>query len=134
MEAIGREFDRLFGKWGISLPKGSMERREGGVLGDNNHAIFYAFGNDERGEHLNVYTEHRFAWGHYHLRIYENGDVLHLPAERDILMSSPGDSPEEKTRKEAERREHNSMVYEMLETEGIMEVKKGRLKNILESN
>lgn len=106
---------------GIKLPEDAAEKGKG-IIENGPTLIYYAFGEDEKGKHLNVYSTNRFCWGADHFRIYENGKEMDMPSEQDIILLPPDYTQEEEERKMEEMQKHNRSVYELLEKEGIREL------------
>ena len=79
-------------------------------------AIWYLFGEDERGEHLDYYASHRMT-DDRHVRIYESGEVERLPTINTFRLVSQ--DPEEDARLEAEYLDKNRRVARMLEEKGF---------------
>ena len=118
LENISKVFEDYFANWHITLPTKSLANRSRGEIhqGDG-WWIQYLFGGDERGEYLDFYAKHRMT-NDRHLRIYEDGTQVDLPAEWGWFaydLKVPGDY--ERARRE--RDEHNQRVRDELRRKGF---------------
>lgn len=78
MREIERCFNNDFVSWGIILPPEHVRERKRGKIVEAGWAIWYLFGSDGRGEHLDYYVSHRMT-NDRHLRIREDGTEEYLP-------------------------------------------------------
>lgn len=119
--SIENRFNLKYLHYGIKLPEDAAERGKG-IIEKGPVLIYYAYGKDDDGKHLNVYSTNRFCWGANHIRICENGEEIHLPSEQEIILLSTDCTQEEEDRKYAEMLDHDKKVMELLEKEGIKEL------------
>ena len=105
-----------FARWGIALPPEHVRERRRGKIVASGWAIWYLFGEDERGEYLDYYASHRMT-NDRHVRIRESGESESLPTISTFRIVSP--DPEENARLEAEYLERNRRVGRMLEEKGF---------------
>ena len=105
-----------FAPWGITIPSGHVRERRLGKIVEGEWAIWYLFGEDERGEYLDYYASHRMT-DDRHVRIYESGEVARLPTINTFRLVSQ--DPEEEARLEAEYLDKNRRVARMLEEKGF---------------
>ena len=115
-KSIEERFRRTFARWGISLPPEDVEARRRGKIVASGWAIWYLFGEDERGAYLDYYASHRMT-DDRHVRLREESPAEHLPTIRTFRIVSP--DPVEDARLEAEHLEHNRRVGRMLEEKGF---------------
>jgi hypothetical protein len=113
---IERRFRLAFAPWGIALPPEEVRERRRDKIVEAGWAIWYLFGEDERGEYLDYYASHRMT-DDRHVRIYEDGTEELLPAVSTFRFLSA--DPEEDARLVAEYLEHNRRVGRMLEEKGF---------------
>ncbi len=114
MNEIKSQFDSAFSTWEISLPVEALATRSGGKIVKSGWAIWYLFGSE--GEYLDYYASHRMT-DDRHVRIYESGENLDLPAVSTFRPSSQ--DPDEDARLEAEYLAENQRVAELLEAKGF---------------
>ena len=116
MRRIEGRFRLAFAPWGIALlPEHVRERKRGKIVASG-WAIWYLFGEDERGEYLDYYASHRMT-DDRHVRIREDGSAEPLPTISTFRIVS-GDRKED-ARLEAEYLDHNRRVGRMLEEKGF---------------
>jgi hypothetical protein len=116
MKEIVDRFLRDFEPWDISLPPEHARERMRGKLVEGGWAIWYLYGEDEKGEYLDYYASHRMT-DDRHVRIYESGEVERLPTINTFRLVSQ--DPEEDARLEAEYLDKNRRVARMLEEKGF---------------
>ena len=116
MRRIETRFRLAFARWGIALPPEHVRERRRGKIVASGWAIWYLFGEDERGEYLDYYASHRMT-DDRHVRIRESGDSESLPAISAFRIVAP--DPEENARLEAEYLERNRRVERVLEEKGF---------------
>jgi hypothetical protein len=108
---IETRFRLAFARWGIALPPEDVRERRRGKIVASGWAIWYLFGENERGEYLDYYASHRMT-DDRHVRIREDGKTESLPTISTFRLVSP--DPEEDARLETEYLEHNRRVERML--------------------
>jgi hypothetical protein len=113
---IERSFRLTFYRWGIALPPEDVRERRRGKIVAARWAIWYLFGEDERGGYHDYYASHRMT-DDRHVRIREDGAEERLPTVSTFLIRSP--DPTEDARREAEYLEHNRRVGRLLEEKGF---------------
>ena len=113
---IKRDFAAGFASWEISLPEEAVIHRRRGKICQGGWAIWYLFGSDEQGEYLDYYSAHRMT-NDGHVRLYENGHKVSLPAISSFHMSS--EDPEEAARLAAEAKAEAREIAAMLEAKGF---------------
>jgi hypothetical protein len=116
MKEIVDRFLRDFEPWDISLPPEQARERRRGKLVEGGWAIWFLYGEDEKGEYLDYYASHRMT-DDRHVRIYESGEVERLPTINTFRLVSQ--DPEEDARLEAEYLDKNRRVARMLEEKGF---------------
>ncbi len=116
MGSIEERFNRTFAPWRIVLPPQDVEARRRGKIVGGGWAVWYLFGEDERGVYLDYYASHRMT-DDRHVRLREDGPPERLPAVRTFRIVSR--DPEEDARLEAEYLEHNRRVGQMLREKGF---------------
>jgi hypothetical protein len=116
MTGIEERFRDHFSPWGITIPSEHVRERRRGKLVEGGWAIWYLYGEDERGEYLDYYASHRMT-DDRHVRIYESGEVERLPTINTFRLVSQ--DPEEDARLEAEYLDKNRRVARMLEEKGF---------------
>jgi hypothetical protein len=79
--------------------------------------IRYVFSEDERGPYLEFYSFHRI-WGDLHARIYESGEVEHLPVLETVTVVT--DDPVEDERRRAQQEQRNRLLIDELEAAGLL--------------
>ena len=87
MRSIEERFGRTFAPWGITLPPEAVQARRRGKLVEDGWAIWYLFGEDERGAHLDYYASHRMT-DYRHVRLREGGPAESLPTIRTLRIAS----------------------------------------------
>ena len=113
---IGDYFARTFATWHITLPEEDLRQRRAGFLAEAGWLIQYCFGSDDSGEFLDYYAAHRMT-DDSHVRVYEDGRVVALPAL--IGMRAMGATPQEEERLEREYVAHNREVAQALVDKGF---------------
>jgi hypothetical protein len=113
---IEGRFQLAFYRWGIALPPEDVRERRRGKIVAAGWAIWYPFGEDERGEYLDYYASHRMTDDRY-VRIYEDGAEERLPTVSTFQIISG--NKRENARLEAEYLEHNRRVGRLLEEKGF---------------
>ena len=113
---IGDSFARTFATWHITLPDEDLRQRRAGFLNQHGWLIQYRFGSDDSGEFLDYYAAHRMT-DDSHVRVYEDGRVVALPAL--IGMRVMGATPREEERLEREYVAHNRAVAQALFDKGF---------------
>ncbi len=116
MQKIEQRFGRAFAHWGIALPPEDVEARRRGKIVASGWAIWYLFGEDERGGYLDYYAFHRMT-DDRHVRIREEGPTEPLPTIGTFRIASP--DPEEDARLKVEYLEHNRRVGRLLRDKGF---------------
>ncbi len=116
MGSIEQRFGRTFAHWGFALPPEDVEARRRGKIIAGGWAIWYLFGEDERGRYFDYFPSHRMT-DDRHVRIREGVPAEHLPAIRTFRIVSQ--DLEEDTRLKAEPLEHSRRVGRMLEDKGF---------------
>jgi len=116
MRTVKDIFDERFRPWGIELPAENLAVRRRGKICSRGWAIWYLFGQDEKGEYLDYYASHRMT-DDVHVRVYSDGSTESLPAIQGMRIAS--DDPEEDARLEAEYRAKNKRIVAMLEAKGF---------------
>ena len=59
MDRAANQFSRDFSKWAIRLPQEDVAQRRRGRINAEGWAIWYLFGNDDRGEYFDSYAAQR---------------------------------------------------------------------------
>jgi hypothetical protein len=116
MRSIEERFNRTFAHWGIALRPEDVDARRRGKIVGGGWAIWYLFGEDDRGRYLDYYASHRMT-DDRHLRLREEGPAEHLPTIQTFRIGSK--DPEEDARLKAEYFEHNHRVGRMLKEKGF---------------
>lgn len=116
MREIERRFRLTFAAWGIALPSEHVEERARGKIVASGWAIWYLFGEDERGEYLDYYASHRMT-DDRHARIRGDGKTESLPAVSTFRVVS-GDEGED-ARLKAKYLERNRRSGRMLREKGF---------------
>jgi hypothetical protein len=116
MRSIEKRFGRTFAHWGLALPPEDVKERRRGKIVGGGWAIWYLFGEDERGEYLDYYASHRMT-DDRHVRLREGSPAEPLPTIETFLIRSR--DPEEDARLKAEYLEHNRRVGRPLEEKGF---------------
>jgi hypothetical protein len=113
---IKLDFARGFGLWHIALPEPDVVARRRGKICKGGWAIWYLFGEDEKGEYLDFYSAHRMT-NDSHVRLYENGDPVSLPELKSFRIGSH--DPEVDARLKAEHLAENRRVQALLQAKGF---------------
>ena len=79
MKLIKKTFDEYFSNWKIELPNENLNKRLNGYIQQSGWLIQYCFGTENSIEYLDFYASHRMT-NDRHVRIYENGEIIYLPA------------------------------------------------------
>ena len=116
MSRIEERFRDHFAPWSISIPPGHVQQRRRGKIVEGGWAIWYLFGEDERGEYLDYYASHRMT-NDRQIRLREDGTEEHLPIVSTLHPASQ--DPEEEARLAAEHLEENRRVAKLLEEKGF---------------
>lgn len=116
MRSIEERFGRTFAPWGLSLPPEDVEARRRGKIVASGWAVWYLFGEDERGGHLDYYASNRMT-DDRHVRLRKDGPAEALPTIRTIRIASP--DPKEDAQLEAGYLEHNRWVGRMPKEKGF---------------
>jgi hypothetical protein len=118
LEKISKLFEDYFAHWHITLPPESLAcRSQGEIHQEDGWQIQYLFGRDARGEYLDFYARHRMT-NDRHLRIYEDGTQVALPAEWGWFAYHPK-VPGDEERARRERDEHDQRVRDELRRKGF---------------
>jgi hypothetical protein len=116
MGSIEERFGRTFAQWGIELPPEDVTERRRGKIVEGGWAVWYLFGQDERGGYLDYYASHRMT-DDRHVRLREDGSAESLPTIDTFRIASQ--DPIEDARLEAEYFENNRRVGRMLREKGF---------------
>jgi hypothetical protein len=116
VKEIERRFREDFAPWNITLPPEHVTGRRRGKIVEAGWAIWYLFGEDERGEYLDYYASHRMT-NDRHIRLREDGTEEYLPTVSTMRLASQ--DPEEDARLAAEHLEENRRVARTLEEKGF---------------
>jgi hypothetical protein len=116
MHPLERAFAAAFSHWEITLPPGTVERRERGRILEQGWAIWYLVAEDEQGLHLDYYAAHRMT-DDRHVRLREGHEDEHPGAIHGTRLAS--EDPAEDARLEAAYRARNRAVARMLEAKGF---------------
>jgi len=116
LDRAANQFSRDFSKWAIRLPREDVAQRRRGRINAEGWAIWYLFGNDDRGEYLDYYAAHRMT-DDRHVRIYAGGERENLPTIQSFRPCS--DDPAEEKRLEADFVAENQRVAALLEDKGF---------------
>ena len=116
MRSIEVRFGRTFAPWGLPLPPEDVRERRRGKITGGGWAIWYLFGEDERGGYLDYYASHRMT-DDRHVRLREDGPAESLPTIETFLIRSR--DPEEDARLKAKYLEHNRRIGRMLRDKGF---------------
>lgn len=116
MELIKDTFDSHFAHWEITLSEEDVVNRHSGYIQKAGWLIQYCFGKDEQGAYLDYYAAHRMT-NDRHVRIYESGQAVDLPALLSMRLVS--EDPVEDKRLEDEYSRHNQQVAKMLVEKGF---------------
>lgn len=116
MEAMQDIFSKHFAHWQITLPEENVRKKERGYIQKAGWLIQFCFGKDEKGEYLDYYAAHRMT-DDRHVRIYENGKEIDLPALMSFRRVS--ENPEEDQKLEEEYFRHNRETARMLIDKGF---------------
>ena len=108
MRNICWRFGKYFAHWGIQLPAEAVVKRERGELVQAGWSVRWLFGTDDDGEFLDFYAVHRMT-NDRHVRIRENGEMVHLEAMADFMVVG----------KEDEYYRRNRRVARMLKRKGF---------------
>jgi len=115
-KTIQDTFSKHFTHWHITLPEENIRKKESGYIQKAGWLIQFCFGKDEKGEYLDYYAAHRMT-DDCHVRIYENGEVINLPALVSFRRISQ--DPEEDKKLEEEYFRHNQEIARMLVDKGF---------------
>jgi hypothetical protein len=77
MSVLEERFRDHFAPWSISIPPGHVGERGREKIVEGGWAIWYLFGEDERGEYLDYYASHRMT-NDRHFRLREDGTEEYL--------------------------------------------------------
>jgi hypothetical protein len=116
VRGIELRFRDEFAHWDITLPPEHVRERRRGKIVEAGWAIWYLFGEDERGEYLDYYASHRMT-NDRHIRIYEDGTEERLPTVSTMRLASQ--DPDEDARLAAEHLEENRRAAKMLQEKGF---------------
>jgi len=116
LEAMQDIFSKHFAHWQITLPEENVRKKERGYIQKAGWLIQFCFGKDEKGEYLDYYAAHRMT-DDRHVRIYENGKEIDLPALMSFRRVS--ENPEEDQKLEEEYFRHNRETARMLIDKGF---------------
>ena len=81
MKLIKDFFDEYFSNWEIKFPHENLNERLSGYINHHGWLIQYCFGVENGIEYMDFYACHRMT-ADRHIRIYENGEMIDLPAYR----------------------------------------------------
>lgn len=109
---LATAFGRRFSNWQIRLPRADLKARQRGEVRKAGWSIQYLFGRDERGEYVDVYSDHRMA-GSDHFRLYADGECVPLPDLMQTYAYRP-EIPGDEQRAATEFYEHNRRVAALL--------------------
>ncbi|MFN2390120.1 MAG: hypothetical protein ABR575_11025 [Actinomycetota bacterium] len=116
--ALAARLAELHPGWGLAIEpppigpsRGAVRQREGSGL------VRYVYAADDRGRYLEFYSFHRI-WGDSYARIYESGDVEHLPTLQTMLPVT-GD-PDEDARARDEQNKANQELLRRLDDAGLL--------------
>ena len=109
-------FAERFARWEITLPADDVVARRRGRVQQRGWTIWYLFGEDEQGEFIDYYASHRMT-DDYHVRLYENGSTLDLPAMVSLRLSSPDPKHDRELQQEYEQ--ENARVAKLLDDKGF---------------
>lgn len=127
--SIETVFNWEYEKYGIKLPEGAVEKMQKGKIKENPWNIYFVFGEDNKGKYIQYYATNRFT-NDGHMRIYENGETVELPAYWDMIFYGGNTTFEEAEKKNME---HNEIVLEMLKKDGIKALMDEDCQEFLES-
>lgn len=117
MSKIKHLFDNTFSSCRIVLPESALKDRRPGRITERGWSIRFLFGRDGRGEYMDYYASHAML-SDTHVRLYENGETIALPALEEFIMC-PGDTLEHRRQTELETNERNSRVGQALRQKGF---------------
>jgi hypothetical protein len=116
MENATKQFSQDFSSWAIRLPQEDVAQRRRGRINADGWAIWYLFGDDDRGEYLDYYAAHRMT-DDRHVRIYADGERVDLPTIQSFRVCS--DDPAVDERLDTEFVAENQRVAALLEAKGF---------------
>lgn len=116
MSDIESAFQSDFADLGISLPGSAREGRPGKIM-VGGWVIWYRYGSDDEGDHLDYYASHRKDFDR-HVRLRTGGRRQNLPAINGVRRASQ--DPVEDARLAAEHFAANQRVAEMLDAKGFV--------------
>ena len=87
LSKIKQNFDEYFSAWDIFLPESDLLNFSPGKIVKSGWAIWYLFGEDEKGPFLDYYSSHRMT-NDYHCRLYADGTKEELPALADFYVTT----------------------------------------------
>ena len=110
-------FKERFINFTISLPDQDIQNRSAGTISKCSWMIKYRFGIDESREWCEYYANTRFVSGDEYVRIYEDGEVIHLPSLCSMFSYSPGNHYEAEKK---HRIEYEKLFNELTREGGIL--------------
>jgi hypothetical protein len=99
---IRKIFQERFGSFEIELPEQDVINRTPGTLLEGSWMIKYRFGKDGEREWCEYYANTRFLWGDEHIKIYEDGEQVKLPALCSIFTYKSGNKEEARIKHQKE--------------------------------
>lgn len=109
--AIRKAFAEYFATWGIRLPRSLAAGR--GHIDARGWSIDWLVGSRRGKPYLDFGASHRMTNPRHH-RIHASGDVVWLPAERDMFMFSSGSTDAEAAARQARYERQNDRVATLL--------------------
>ncbi|MBC7350530.1 MAG: hypothetical protein H5U05_11255 [Candidatus Aminicenantes bacterium] len=116
MKTIQNIFNKHFAHWQITLPEENVRKKESGYIQKAGWVVQFCFGKDEKGEYLDYYAAHRMT-DDCHVRIYENGQAINLPAL--VSFRRVSQDPEEDKKLEEEYFRYNRGIAQTLIDKGF---------------
>lgn len=113
---ISERFADTFRTWKLRLPLEDVHARRAGFIAEAGWLIQYCFGDAAAGPYLDYYAAHRMT-DDSHVRIYEDGRTVDLPALWGMRLCS--DDPVEERRLEQDYVRHNQEVAQTLFDKGF---------------
>lgn len=114
-EELARVFSEKF--YSSEIPEENIRERRRGKIRRPGFLLRYLFGEDDRGEYLDLYMDSRHS-GYAHERLRPDGSVE--PLEEPLAFRRASDDPEEDARCAKEYREQNRRADRALRKKGFL--------------
>ena len=116
MQEIEEAFTKSFANWDIRLPESAIDARARGRIVEKGWTIWYVWGSDGDGEHLDYYASHRMT-NDRHVRLHSDGRRENLETVQEHYVS-PKD-PAKAEQAKADFHARNRAVRRMLDEKGF---------------